>query len=47
MDEIIAPNHNAFIKGRLTFDNIFMAFELMKFIHGAKRAKRKKALVLC
>lgn len=33
MEELISPNQNAFIKGRLISDNIFLASELMTYIH--------------
>lgn len=39
MDTLISPNQNAFIKGRLISDNIFMASELMTFIHKTRHAK--------
>lgn len=40
LNNIIAPNQNAFIKGRLIADNIFLPFELMKFIHKSKKTKK-------
>lgn len=39
MDELISPNQNAFIKGRLISDNIFLASELMTFIHKTRSSK--------
>lgn len=36
MDSLISPNQNAFIKGCLIVNNIFLASELMSFIHHAK-----------
>lgn len=37
--EMISPNQNAFIKGRLISDSIFLTAEMMDFIHKAKHRK--------
>lgn len=39
MDGLISPNQNAFIKGRLISDNIFLAAELMTYIHKTQSSK--------
>lgn len=39
MKEIISPNQNAFVKGRLISDSIFLTAEMMNFIHNARRKK--------
>lgn len=39
MDLIIAPNQNAFIRGRQISDNIFLASEIMGTLHKAKKHK--------
>lgn len=41
MNGRISSFQNTFINGRLILDNIFLAVELVSFIHKAKRAKRK------
>lgn len=39
MKELISPHQNAFIKGRLISDSIFITTEMMDFIHKAKNKK--------
>lgn len=39
MKDLIAPHQNAFIKGRLISDSIFITAEMMDFIHRAKHKK--------
>lgn len=41
LQDLIAPTQNGFIKGRSINDNIFLASELMTYIHKAKRLKSK------
>lgn len=41
LQDLIAPTQNGFIKGRSINDNIFLATELMTYIHKAKRVKTK------
>lgn len=39
MDDLISPNQNALIKGRLISDNIFLASELITFIYKSRTMK--------
>lgn len=39
MDGLISPFQNAFIKGRLIYDNIFLSSKLMSFIHKIRKGK--------
>lgn len=41
MDDVISPLQNGFVKGRSIADNIFLAFELMTYLHKAHRCKTR------
>lgn len=41
LQDLISPTQNGFLKGRSINDNIFLASELMTYIHKAKRLKTK------
>lgn len=40
LKDMISPNQNAFIKGRLISDSIFLTDEMMDFIHKEKNKKQ-------
>ncbi|KAF7821715.1 ribonuclease H [Senna tora] len=42
MEQIISPYQNGFVKGRSINDNIFLASELMTYIHKARKCKTRK-----
>lgn len=42
--KIISPNQSAFIKGHLISDNIFMAYEILRFLRVGKSRSHLLAL---